>query len=65
MDKGKAIERGLTGLGTNLEIVNKLEKGEKVKGYCLCPACNGSGWGEKPFEYCKVCFGVQLFREKI
>ena len=47
-----------------MKIIEMLQAGKKVQGYCLCSTCNGSGWGEKPFEYCKVCYGVGLFRTK-
>lgn len=65
MAREKQIEKGLTGLDLELDIIKRLKEGKKVKGYCLCPTCNGSGWGEKPFEYCKVCHGVGLFNLRL
>ncbi len=67
MKKEKIVLKGLGDIATKLEIIEKLEKGKKVKGFYLCPACNGSGWGENQenqFEYCKVCYGEGLLSER-
>ena len=42
---------------SRLEILKRLESGEKVPGFKLCPVCGGSGWSSTGSSFCKKCSG--------
>jgi len=53
----KVIIKGLSALDSKMELVERLERGEKVKGYHICPQCKGSGFEKDSMGMCKICLG--------